>query len=184
MVGDEQGGPDWLDAEEQDAWLQVARLMGWLPGALDAQLARDADLTNFEYAILAVLSAAPERTRTMSHLAMLANGSLSRLSHVVKRLEARGWVRRSRSADSGRVKNAVLTDAGYAKVVAAAPGHVAEVRRLVVDRLTRTQLRQLAAIGRRLNGTPADGLARERQRDGPRPLTGPAGPASARSGSA
>jgi len=156
MAGDERGEPKWLDADERDAWLQLVQLASWLPAALDAQLTRDAEVTSFEYAILAVLSEAPERTLTMSTLALLANGSLSRLSHVVKRLEARGWVRRSRSADSGRVKNAVLTDAGYAKVVASAPGHVAEVRRLTVDRLTRTQLRQLAAIGRRLNSARAD----------------------------
>ncbi|RSM70749.1 MarR family transcriptional regulator [Actinoplanes sp. ATCC 53533] len=156
MAGDEHSEPAWLDADESDAWLQLVQLTSWLPAALDAQLTRDAEVTSFEYAILAVLSEAPERTRTMSTLALLANGSLSRLSHVVKRLEARGWVCRSRSADSGRVKNAVLTDAGYAKVVESAPGHVAEVRRLTVDRLTRTQLRQLAAIGRRLNSARAD----------------------------
>jgi len=156
MPGDEHSEPEWLDADESCAWLELVQLVSWLPAALDAQLTRDADVTSFEYAILAVLSEAPERTRTMSNLALLANGSLSRLSHVVKRLEARGWVRRSRSADSGRVKNAVLTDAGHAKVVASAPGHVAEVRRLTVDRLTRTQLRQLTAIGRRLNSARAD----------------------------
>lgn len=157
MARDCESEPKWLDAEERDAWLQLVHLVAWLPAALDAQLTRDAEMTTFEYAILALLSEAPERTRTMSNLAMVANGSLSRLSHVVTRLEARGWVRRSRSADSGRVKNAVLTDEGYAKVVASAPGHVAEVRRLTIDRLTRTQLRQLAEIGRRLNGAPAAG---------------------------
>ena len=153
MAADAEFDRGWLDAEERAAWLQLAQLMAWLPAALDAQLSRDADVTHFEYAILAALSESPRSTLTMSSLAGVANGSLSRLSHVVKRMEAKGWVRRSRSTDSGRVKNVALTDAGHAKIVACAPGHVAQVRRAVIDRLSRTQLRQLTAIGRRLNAT-------------------------------
>ncbi|MDV7135953.1 MarR family winged helix-turn-helix transcriptional regulator [Williamsia muralis] len=141
----------WLDEQEMEAWLQVAVLLSRLPHALDAQLLRDAQLTHFEYEVLAALSEAPERTLRMSALAELANGSLSRLSHVVKRLEQREWVYRSACPEDGRFTNAVLTDAGWEKVVQTAPGYAENVRRLVIDPLTRAQLRQLAAIGRRIN---------------------------------
>jgi DNA-binding MarR family transcriptional regulator len=92
----------------------------------------------------------------MSDLAAMASGSLSRLSHVVSRLEARGWVRREACPGDGRFINAVLTDDGWAKVVATAPGHVAAVRRLLIDVLTPEQLRELGAI----SGEVLTGLAR------------------------
>ncbi|WP_207838532.1 MarR family winged helix-turn-helix transcriptional regulator [Williamsia soli] len=143
--------PNWLDDEEMDAWIQVAILVSRLPHALDAQLLRDAQLTHFEYEVLASLSEAPDRTLRMSTLADLANGSLSRLSHVVTRLEKRDWVQRKPCPEDGRFTNASLTEAGWEKVVATAPGYAAHVRRLVVDRLSRAQIRQLTAIGKRIN---------------------------------
>ena len=150
----EEQEPEWLDDEEMDAWIQVATALARLPHALDAQLLRDAQLTHFEYEVLAALSEAPDHTLRMSELAEMSYGSLSRLSHVVSRLEKREWVRRYQCPEDGRFTNAVLTEVGWEKVVATAPGYVANVRRLVVDRLTRTQLRQVSAIGRRINTEP------------------------------
>ena len=121
-----------------------------LPAALDTQLQRDSGLTHFEYLVLMGLSEVPDRTRRMSELAGFVSGSLSRLSHVVSRLERRGWVRREPCPEDGRSTNAILTEAGWDTLVAAAPGHVAEVRRLVIDDLTETQLRHLRDIGRQV----------------------------------
>ena len=137
---------NWLTAEEQAAWRSVVALLIRLPAALEAELQRDAGLSHFEYLVLSGLSEAPDRTLRMSDLAAMASGSLSRLSHVVSRLEARGWVRREACPGDGRFINAVLTDDGWAKVVATAPGHVAAVRRLLIDVLTPEQLRELGAI--------------------------------------
>lgn len=120
--------------------------MTLLPAALESQLQRDAGLTHFGYWVLAMLSEAPSRSVRMSELAVLANGSQSRLSHLVTRLEEHGWVRRERVGDDGRGYVAVLTDAGYDKVVATAPGHVEEVRRLVFDLLTPDQVEALDGI--------------------------------------
>ncbi len=99
---------------------------------------------------MSVLSEAADRTRRMSELAALADGSLSRLSQVVSRLEARGWVRRWPDPTDGRYTLATLTDDGWDKVVEAAPKHVNEVRRAVFDPLTRAQVRQLTTIGQRI----------------------------------
>lgn len=140
----------WLDDEEQAAWRQLAAVITRLPAALDAQLQRDADLTHFGYWVLAMLSEAPGGSLRMSELAARANASLSRLSHGVGRLEKQGWVRRERSPDDGRGSVAVLTEAGRAKIEAAAPGHVAEVRRLVFEGLDAEGVRRLAEIGRLL----------------------------------
>src|ERR1700728_900726 len=137
---------NWLTADEQAAWRSVVALLIRLPAALDAQLQKDAGISNFEYMVLSSLSEAPNRTLRMSDLAAMASGSLPRLSHVVRRLEARGWIRREPCPGDGRFVNAVLTDDGWAKVVATAPGHVAAVRRLLVDVLTPEQLRAVGAI--------------------------------------
>jgi DNA-binding MarR family transcriptional regulator len=142
--------PRWLTPDEMEAWLALAAMLIKLPAALDAQLQRDAGITHFQYLVLANLSEAPGRTRRMSELAELTNGSLSRLSHVMSRLEDRGWVRREPCPENGRYTNAVLTCAGWDKVVATAPGHVETVRQLVIDALTGAQRRQLRDIGRRV----------------------------------
>ncbi|KUL40480.1 MarR family winged helix-turn-helix transcriptional regulator [Actinoplanes awajinensis] len=142
--------PQWLSSEEREAWFALMGLFMRLPAALDAQLHRDAELSHFEYGILAGLSETPSRTLRMSVLAVLAEGSLARLSQAVGRLEKRGWVRRTTDPDDGRYTLAVLTDEGWDKVTATAPGHVAEVRSLVFDQLTKAQTRQLRDIGRRI----------------------------------
>ncbi|SDT79842.1 MarR family winged helix-turn-helix transcriptional regulator [Actinoplanes derwentensis] len=140
----------WLNSEERAAWMTLMGVFMRLPTALDAQLQRDAGLSNFEYGILAGLSEAPDRTMRMSVLALLAEGSLARLSQAVGRLERRGWVTRGTDPADGRYTLATLTDDGWAKVVDAAPGHVENVRALIFDSLTKAQVRQLHEIGRRI----------------------------------
>ncbi|GAA4447677.1 MarR family winged helix-turn-helix transcriptional regulator [Phytohabitans houttuyneae] len=144
--------PRWLDAGEQETWLALVSVLIRLPAALDRQLQRDAGISHFEYQVLAGLSMSPRRTLRMSDLATFADASLPRLSQVVARLERRGWVRRAPDPDDGRYTLAILTDDGWDKVVATAPGHVEEVRRLVFDPTTRAQQHQLGTIGRRIMG--------------------------------
>lgn len=137
--------PRWLTDDEQQSWRPFAALLFRLPAALDAQLQREAQVTHFEYMVLISLSEAPERTLRMSDLAAMASGSLSRLSHVVSRLERRGWVRREPCPGDGRYINAILTEEGWEKVVSTAPGHVETVRKLIVDALTPEEFRALGA---------------------------------------
>ena len=137
---------EWLTDEQQAAWRPVVALLLRLPAALDAQLQRDAGITHFDYLVLSGLSEAQDRTLRMSELAAMASGSLSRLSHVVSRLEAKGWVRREACPGDGRFINAVLTDEGWEKVKETAPGHVAAVRELLVSTLSDEELVQLGAI--------------------------------------
>jgi DNA-binding MarR family transcriptional regulator len=136
----------WLSEEERAAWLRLVAVVELLPGALDAQLRADSGLTHFEYLVLAMLSAAPERTLRMTRLAQRTNATLPRLSHVVRRLEDRGLVDRVACPEDGRATNARLTNTGRKALVAAAPGHVGAVRRHVLDPLTREQVEQLRDI--------------------------------------
>ena len=156
----------WLTHEERIAWVRLAAVLELLPGVLDTQLRRDSDLTHFEYFVLAMLSEAPGRTLRMTSLAARTNATLPRLSHVVRRLEDRGLVRRFPCPEDGRATNAQLTDAGWEKIVAAAPGHVATVRQQVMDALSPDQVGQLAEITAAILGRvdPA-GLVMSPQRD-------------------
>jgi DNA-binding MarR family transcriptional regulator len=131
-------------------------MMARLPTALDQQLRCDAQLSYIEYYVLAGLSDSPARTARMSQLAVLANAELSRLSHLISRLEKRGFVRREPDPADGRFTNAILTDAGHAHLVAAAPGHVARVRDLVVDILTDDELSALHRIADRISTRVAE----------------------------
>jgi DNA-binding MarR family transcriptional regulator len=137
----------WLTRDELAAWVRLTALLELLPGVLDSQLRRDAELTAFEYYVVAMLSEAPERTLRMTALAAQTNSTLPRLSHVVRRLEDRGLVERFPCPEDGRATNARLTDAGWQKVRQAAPRHVANVREHVIDALTSDQIHQVIAIG-------------------------------------
>ncbi len=156
----------WLTDEERVAWVRLAAVLELLPGVLDTQLRRDADLSHFEYFVLAMLSEAPGRTLRMTSLAARTNATLPRLSHVVRRLEDRGLVRRFPCPEDGRATNAQLTEQGWATVVAAAPGHVANVRQQVIDALDGDQVRQLAEITEAILGRiDPDGVVLAPQRD-------------------
>jgi DNA-binding MarR family transcriptional regulator len=136
----------WLDKTQLSAWVRLAAVLELLPGALDSQLRRDAGLTHFEYYVLAMLSEAPDHTLRMTSLALQTNATLPRLSHVVRRLEDRGLVERFPCPEDARATNARLTPDGWDKVRETAPGHVATVRRHVIDALTPEQVTQLTAI--------------------------------------
>ncbi|ADJ44722.1 MarR family transcriptional regulator [Amycolatopsis mediterranei S699] len=125
-----------LGEDEQRAWINLVKVLLSLPGALESQLLRDADLTLLGYMILARLSMVPGESLRMSQIAEMANGSLPRISHAVARLEDRGWVTREVCTGQGRrFTTATLTEAGRAHLAASAPAHLATVRRLVLDPL-------------------------------------------------
>src|SRR3712207_3544915 len=125
----------WLTEDELASWYPLAGVMLRLNPTLDSQLQRDSDLTHFDYLCLAMLSEESDWTTTMSSLAARTNASLSRLSHVISKLEGRGWVCRSRSEVSRRVTLVRMTEQGYDVLVAAAPGHVETVRSLIYEGL-------------------------------------------------
>lgn len=151
---------EWLNEEEHAAWIGLMAILLRLPAALDRQLKADAGISHFDYQVMAILSAAPDRTRRMSEIAVWTEGSRPRLSQVASRFEQAGWIERRPDPDDGRATLATLTDAGFEVLAAAAPHHVAEVRRLVFDSLTAAQVRQLGRITETLlEATDGSGLA-------------------------
>ncbi|HSJ47172.1 MAG TPA: MarR family transcriptional regulator [Euzebyales bacterium] len=140
--------PRWLDDEQQEAWRTYLYAAVLLQESLDRQLQRDAGMPHSYYAILGLLGEVPERSLTMGQIAEYTRSSPSKLSHAVARLEDRGWVRRCRHPDNARQVVATLTDAGYDALVAAAPGHVEQVRTALFDHLDRDQVHHLRDIFR------------------------------------
>jgi DNA-binding MarR family transcriptional regulator len=140
----------WLDASEDASWRRLMTLMVQLPWTLECQLQRDAGLSVVEYHVLAMLSEQPGHSLRMSELSALTNASLSRLSHLFTRLESRTLVRREPDPEDGRYTLAVLTQEGHRHLVASAPAHVREVRRVVLDALTPQQVEALGTIAGRV----------------------------------
>ncbi len=136
----------WLSLDEQRAWRGLLESTRLLFDALDRQLTADSSMATGYYEILVNLSEAPGRSTRMGDLAQRTRSSRSRLSHAVDRLEERGWIERGECPTDRRGQTATLTEAGYAALVAAAPGHVRAVREHVIDRLTPEQVGQLEQI--------------------------------------
>lgn len=147
----------WLDQAERAAWIGLMAVLTRVPAALDRQLRTAAGMTQFDYQIMVILSETPGRTLRMSQIADWTDGSLPRLSQAAARLENAGWLERAPDPEDRRSTLATLTDDGFAALAAAAPGHVNEVRRLVFDSLTRTQVHQLSQITDRILRAPAIG---------------------------
>ncbi|MGN6609355.1 MAG: MarR family winged helix-turn-helix transcriptional regulator [Jatrophihabitans sp.] len=149
--------PRWLTDDEQRAWRAYVESTKLVFDLIDRQLQRDADMPHAYWEILVRLSERPDRRLRMSELADVTRSSRSRLSHAVARLEERGWVEREDCETDRRGSFAVLTDAGHAALVAAAPGHVEQVREVLVDRLGPERLAELGRISTAL----LEGLAAE-----------------------
>jgi DNA-binding MarR family transcriptional regulator len=157
----EAAEPPWLTADQLAAWRGFIRLLRRLPAALEWQLQRDSQLSFIEYSVLAILSDEPGRRMRMSELAVMVDSELSRLSHMVSRLEKRGYLCREPDPDNGRYTHAILTDAGFAYLEGAAPGHVRRVRELFIDALGPEELQTLRrcadTVIARIDGMPEQG---------------------------
>jgi DNA-binding MarR family transcriptional regulator len=147
---DDKPPTEWLTDAETESWLSVVRLMTWLPWSIDQQLRRDSNMGIVEYQVLAMLSKSPDWTMRMSSLAVVTNASMSRLSHLFTRMEARGLVRREPDPENGRFTNGIMTEEGFKTLADAAPTHVAHVRSIVIDALSPEQLRRFGLTSDRI----------------------------------
>lgn len=148
----------WLDAEQQRHWRAFRNGVALLMEALGRELEEQSGLSLHEYEVLVRLSEAPCRRMRMSELASGIGHSRSRLTHTIARMEAAGLVQRRACASDLRGVECALTDTGFQRLVAAAPGHVESVRAHLVDVLTDEQLAALgeamAVVEHELRETP------------------------------
>ncbi|MEU7175730.1 MULTISPECIES: MarR family winged helix-turn-helix transcriptional regulator [Micromonospora] len=142
--------PRWLDEQENRAWRGYRRMRRLLDLELARELMQDAGLSEPDYDVLSDLSETPEQRLRLSELADRMLWSRSRLSHHISRMQQRGLVSREECATDGRGSVVVLTPAGRRAVEAAAPGHVAAVRRHLIDRLTPAEVAALGTLSQRV----------------------------------
>jgi DNA-binding MarR family transcriptional regulator len=138
-----------LTPDEETLLRELGRVMIVLPRAIDADMMREQRLPLSEYTTLMHLSEAPHRLMRMSELAAVGNVSLSGMTRIVTRLEKQGLIERVRCDEDARGWNAVLTDAGLARLEQAWPAHLASARRHVFDHVEGTDLTQLIRALRR-----------------------------------
>jgi DNA-binding MarR family transcriptional regulator len=138
------GDVEWLDADEQRAWRALQFMQMRLERALARQLAADSGLSYPDYVVLVALSDRPDGRLRLFELGDVLGWEKSRLSHQVGRMADRGLLKRERCDSDRRGAYVVLTAAGRRELAAAAPGHVAAVRRLFLDAVTAEQLAAIA----------------------------------------
>jgi DNA-binding MarR family transcriptional regulator len=145
-------GHRWLTDEEQATWRSWLATQRLVHEALERQLSRDHGMPQTYYLILAMLSETASHEMTLTQLARSVGASPSRLSHALNRLEGAGWVARRPHATDRRTTLATLTEPGHAALREAAPGHVAEVIRVLFSQLGEDQVKQLKDICDAVNG--------------------------------
>jgi DNA-binding MarR family transcriptional regulator len=133
-----------LTPEEEAVVRAFGRAIMVVPRAIDADLLREQGLSLNEYSVLMHLSEAPGRLLRMSELAATCDVSLSGMTRLVTRLEADDLVQRVQCAEDARGSNAVLTDAGLARLEQAYPTHLRSTRRHIMDHLEGLDLPRLA----------------------------------------
>lgn len=146
----EPSEPNWLTDDEFRAWIGYRRMRLLLDAQIARDLARDSELSMADYDVLSALTAEPDRRRRLNGLADRMLWSKSRLSRHIGRMEERGLVTRTDTPDDGRGADVVLTALGLRTIEAAAPSHVASVRRHFIDLLTPAELKILGDISERV----------------------------------
>lgn len=134
----------WLNESEERAWRALQLMQMRLEGELARQLATDSGLSYPDYVVLVALTDRPDGRMRLFELAAVLGWEKSRVSHHVARMTDRGLVKKEKCDADRRGAYVVVTKRGRKELEAAAPGHVAAVRRMFIDRLTP---HQLAAIG-------------------------------------
>jgi DNA-binding MarR family transcriptional regulator len=159
MDGDDSQPTRWLNEREREIWLALREFIWEFPAALDRQLQGESEMSIVEYSVLAVLSECSGARKRAGDLASDLGWERSRLSHLVRRMESKGVVERMHSDLDGRGQDVVLTDAGWAAIREAAPGHVTFVREAVFDPLTPAEQDVLESVLTRIRARiAADGL--------------------------
>ncbi|MBM7773059.1 DNA-binding MarR family transcriptional regulator [Actinokineospora baliensis] len=146
----------WLDERESRVWRAHLALHRDLQAVLERRLTRDSGLSLADYALLVPLSESADGLVRARDLAAAVGWERSRLSHHLTRMESRGLITRETCPEDARGAMVRLTPHGRATITAAAPDHVATVRRTFLAPLTDADLTTLDDIYRRLSAALAE----------------------------
>lgn len=146
----------WLSEPEQTAWRAYIRMQAELEAQLNRRLHERFGLSMADYEVLVHLSEAPDGVLRLFELGRIVDWEKSRLSHHLTRMAKRGLVERRECPSDGRGAFVALTPVGRAAIERAAPGHVEDVRDLVVDVLGPDRLAALGDIANSVLAALAD----------------------------
>ncbi len=144
-----------LSPEQRAAWAGFIRAHASIVKELDAELQAAHGLPLSSFDVLVQLSLAPEGRMQMYELAEAVHLSRSGLTRLVDRLERQGLLERQRGERDPRQVFACITRSGLERLAETTPTHLAGVRRRFLERLSQSQLEQLAIVWNRLlDGKP------------------------------
>ena len=146
----------WLDDRQQHLWRSYIRMNQDLYALLGSLHQSESGISVSDYGVLVALSEAPDGVVRARDLGVELGWDRSRISHQLSRMEHRGLVTRERCPDDARGSIVRLTPAGRSAIEAAAPNHVATVRRFFLDPLSDDELDTLATLFDRLLAGLAD----------------------------
>ncbi len=130
-----------------------------LEAALGRQLAAESDLSLADYVVLVALTDQPDGRLRLFELGQAIGWEKSRLSHHVARMAGRGLLAKEACDSDRRGAFVIATPQGRKAIEAAAPGHVAAVRRLFVDLLDANELEVIAGVAERVSAALAEASA-------------------------
>jgi DNA-binding MarR family transcriptional regulator len=142
--------PRWLNEDEARMWRSFRLMFMRLDQVVEAQLSNDSGLSGADYALLVPLSEATSDGLRARDLARGVFWDRSRLSHQLRRMQARGLVAKRDCPTDARGSIFTLTPSGRQAIEAAAPSHVETVRRVFVDVMTEDEIATLTAISQRV----------------------------------
>src|SRR3954453_2382560 len=136
----------WLTDDEQRAWRGLIQMTSRLDARLNRELQQSSGLSLADYDVLVLLTEAADGRLRVFEIADDLHWEQSRLSHHLARMQRRGLVSREECTTDRRGAFVVLTGAGRDAIEKAAPAHVATVRQLIFDGLSKEQVATLESF--------------------------------------
>lgn len=133
-------GQVWLTKDQQRIWRLWIALRAQLPTTLNRQLQGESSLSLQDFDVLVHLTDSPDGRCRSGALAVALQWERSRVSHHIKRMEARGLVKREECEEDKRGAYVQLTEVGRTAIAAAAPHHVELVHQLMFDDIAADEL--------------------------------------------
>jgi DNA-binding MarR family transcriptional regulator len=143
----------FLSEDEERAWHGLVEAHDSLTRALDARLIANHHLPLSTLEALIEIAHAEDGSISVSDLAERVRLSPSRTSRLAIELERQGLVQRQRDAADTRSTRVAATQAGRDRLLEAAPTHLSTIRAHLFERLSDSDVKQLARILRRIQAT-------------------------------
>jgi DNA-binding MarR family transcriptional regulator len=135
-----------LSAKQAAAWASYQRMRTRLSGQLNRELSHTTGLSEADFEILVALTESPNETVRALALRCGLEWEKSRLSHQLRRMEARGLVTREDCAEDSRGTTIRVTETGRRLAAEARHQYEQAVQRYVTDVLSADQLNALGTI--------------------------------------